>query len=180
MEALRPCVKPEQGKAMHTPSPIRISMHACASEAALGEEAARLAALMRRGDCIRLEGNLGAGKTSFARAAIQSLSCETVEVISPTFTLVQSYPVQMEGKPMLLSHADLYRIENAADLEEIGIHELHLQGALLVEWPQIAADWLPPEALTLRLSPGDGPGARLLEYLATPQSGWQARLRHAS
>ncbi len=159
-----------------------ISRLLCASEAALGEEARALAPLLRHGDCLRLEGTLGAGKTSFARALIQALAGAETEVSSPTFTLLQSYPAQMQARPATLWHADLYRLENPQALEELGLHELPPQGALLVEWPEIAQGWLPPEALTLRLSLGAEAQERHLEYLATPTSGWAQRLaaRHGA
>lgn len=164
---------------MRSPPPLSISIRACAHEVALGDEARRLAVLLQRGDCVRLEGTLGAGKTSFARALIQTLAKESIEVSSPTFTLLQSYPVLLQHKPATIWHADLYRLDDAGALEELGLHELPDQGALLVEWPEIAAGWLPPDALTIRLTVGATPDSRMLEYAAAPESAWAERLAAA-
>ena len=148
-----------------------------ADEAAMHREARALAALLTRGDCIRLEGTLGMGKTSFTRALIQTLSPRPVEVASPTFTLVQSYPVTLADRAQVeFSHADLYRLESADALEEIGLHELPARGVLCVEWPAIAEGWLPRDALTLTIKLGADAQARILEYRSDSPSRWASRL----
>lgn len=148
-----------------------------ADEAAMHREARALAAQLTRGDCIRLEGTLGMGKTSFTRALIQALSPRPVEVASPTFTLVQSYPVTLaDGSEVEFSHADLYRLESADALEEIGLHELPARGVLCVEWPAIAQGWLPRDALTLSITLGADAQARVLQYRSESSARWASRL----
>lgn len=103
---------------------------------------------------VTLRGELGAGKTVLARAVLQGLGATDV-VNSPTFNLVQTYPVAGGG---VAHHFDLYRLESAAELEGIGFRD-YLDGAavVLVEWPERAAALLPPAdvAVTLAAVPGD-------------------------
>jgi tRNA threonylcarbamoyladenosine biosynthesis protein TsaE len=120
--------------------------------AALGT---RIARGLEPGDAVLLKGELGAGKTTLARAILRALGVEG-HVPSPTFTLVQAY--QTEELPVF--HYDLYRIENPRELSELGIDDALEDGAVLVEWPErgfpprLAAD-----ALTVTLTQGRG-GAR--------------------
>ncbi|OYW13396.1 MAG: tRNA (adenosine(37)-N6)-threonylcarbamoyltransferase complex ATPase subunit type 1 TsaE [Rhodospirillales bacterium 12-54-5] len=93
--------------------------------------AKRLAATARPGDVFTLSGNLGAGKTAFARCFIQALSAEPVEVTSPTFTLLQTYPIP-GGE---IWHYDLYRIEHESALVELGLDDA-LAHITLIEWPE--------------------------------------------
>ncbi len=103
-----------------------------AATARLGED---LAMALRAGDAIALRGDLGAGKSTLARALIRALADDTgLEVPSPTFTLVQSY--ELPACPVL--HADLYRVEDESELEEIGLSPLPEATLLLVEWPERA------------------------------------------
>lgn len=147
------------------------------NEAAMQAEARALAAQLQRGDCLQLEGTLGMGKTSFARALIQTLSGAAIEVASPTFTLVQSYPVTLAcGERVELSHADLYRLETPDALEELGLHELSARGVLCVEWPAIAEGWLPRNALTLSITLGAHAHARVLRYESKSADHWATRL----
>ena len=109
--------------------------------------AARLARRLQRGDLVLLEGDLGAGKTEFARAVICELARAPVTVPSPTFTLLQTY----ELPTLEVGHADLYRIVDPTEVAELGLEECLARGALLVEWPD-RADWLwPEERLTVAL-----------------------------
>ena len=98
------------------------------SEAATEAAAERLSAHLRRGDLLRLEGPLGAGKTTFVRGLARGLG-SSGDVMSPTFQLVRLYP-----GPLPLAHADLYRLERAAELAELGFDELLDEGVLVVEW----------------------------------------------
>ena len=100
-------------------------------EAATGELGARIARHLKPGDLVALSGELGAGKTTLARAILRALGV-TEEVPSPTFTLVQSY----RTKTLTVYHFDLYRLGGAAELGELGIDEALDQGAVLVEWPE--------------------------------------------
>jgi tRNA threonylcarbamoyl adenosine modification protein YjeE len=101
------------------------------------------------GDVVTLAGDLGAGKTTFAQFLIQSLSQGAVEVTSPTFNLLQTYPVQLaSGQACELFHYDLYRIEHPSALVELGLEEAVAQVAL-IEWPDRLAGVDIPVALAL-------------------------------
>lgn len=111
--------------------------------------AARVAARLRAGDVVTLEGDLGAGKTTFSQFLIQALSPQPVEVTSPTFTLLQTYPViAANGQECELFHYDLYRIESSSALIELGLDDA-LNGMVLIEWPERLADYPLPVALAL-------------------------------
>src|ERR1700735_1522520 len=108
---------------------------ALANENATAHLMADLALLIGPGDVITLSGDLGAGKTAAARALIRYLAGdEAVEVPSPTFTLAQSYDLP----PFPLVHADLYRINDPLELEEIGLSPLPDGVTVLIEWPERA------------------------------------------
>jgi tRNA threonylcarbamoyl adenosine modification protein YjeE len=107
---------------------------------------ARIAAGLKRGDAIGLEGDLGAGKTTLARAVLRALGVDE-NVPSPTFTLVQSY----ETKAFPVRHYDLYRIEAASELDELGLDEALDEGAALIEWPERADGRLPSDMLHVKL-----------------------------
>lgn len=136
--------------------------------------AAALARLLHRGDCLLLKGDLGAGKTEFARALIRALGDASVEVASPTFTLMQSYPVTLEGgETATCWHADLYRIESPAELPELGLEEALEEGLLLVEWPEIAGAVLPPSSLEIRIASASDRKRHIEMY---GDASWQLRL----
>ena len=124
-------------------------------EQATGRLMADIAALVEPGDLITLSGDLGAGKTTFARALIRHFAGdETVEVPSPTFTLMQSYELPRFN----LVHADLYRLSGPAELAELGFEDASEGAVTLLEWPDRAAGHLPPSRLdvALTLSPQHG------------------------
>ena len=125
------------------------------NELATVELARRLAPFLRPGDCVALWGDLGAGKTAFARALIGALGVAD-EVPSPTFTLVQSY----EAVAMQIRHFDLYRIESPEELLELGWSDGPDVALMLVEWPDRAGRFLPASRLDLAFGFGDGPGSR--------------------
>lgn len=106
--------------------------------------AAKIAATLRKGDIVALSGDLGAGKTEFARALLRSLGV-TGDVPSPTFTLLQTY----ECGDLLISHFDLYRLQGPEELEEIGWQDALADGVVIVEWPERAGPYLPPKKLAL-------------------------------
>ena len=116
-------------------------------ESATRELGAAIAGALATGDLIALSGDLGAGKTTLARAILRSLGVAE-DVPSPTFTLVQRYRTQN----LAVSHFDLYRVENASELNELGLEDALDEGAALVEWPQNGLpDRLSQDALTIHL-----------------------------
>jgi N-acetylmuramate 1-kinase len=122
---------------------------ALANETATASLMADLALLIGPGDVITLSGDLGAGKTAAARAMIRYLADdETLEVPSPTFTLVQGYDLP----PFSLLHADLYRVDDASELEEIGLSPLPEGSVALIEWPERAPTALPADRIDIALS----------------------------
>ncbi|HTZ03924.1 MAG TPA: tRNA (adenosine(37)-N6)-threonylcarbamoyltransferase complex ATPase subunit type 1 TsaE [Xanthobacteraceae bacterium] len=130
-----------------------------ADEAATQRLAIDIAAALEPGDLVTLSGDLGAGKTTFARALIRCCAGdETLEVPSPTFTFMQSYDVPR----FTLVHADLYRLSGPAELTELGFDDLPDGAVVLVEWPDRAAGFLPPDRLDIAftLAPAEGPTVR--------------------
>jgi tRNA threonylcarbamoyl adenosine modification protein YjeE len=111
---------------------------------------AGIAGALRPGDAVALWGDLGAGKTTLARAILRALGVKE-DVPSPTFTLVQSYDTQPR-----IAHYDLYRLKQAREMEELGFDDALAEGAVLVEWPDRAPEVLPPDALHVRLGVADG------------------------
>ena len=83
---------------------------------------------LRTGDVVLLTGELGAGKTTFVRGVAQGTG-SSADVASPTFQLVRIYPGRVQ-----LAHVDLYRVENNAEMRDLGLEELAEQGAVVVEW----------------------------------------------
>jgi tRNA threonylcarbamoyl adenosine modification protein YjeE len=132
-------------------------------EAATRRFATDVACALEPGDVITLSGDLGAGKTTFARALIRHLAGdETIEVPSPTFTLVQTY--ELPRFPLI--HADLYRVNSVAELAELGFDDVPDGAVVLIEWPDRAAAALPPDRLDIAftLAPATGPDIRHVRY----------------
>lgn len=108
---------------------------------------ARIAASLRIGDVVALNGDLGSGKTTLARAILRALGVsETVP--SPTFTLVQAY----ETARLAVRHYDLYRVDDVSDMDELGLDEALEEGAALIEWPEHAGARLPQDSLHVALT----------------------------
>lgn len=140
------------------------------SESATADLAGELAPLARAGDVILLSGDLGAGKSVFARAFINALPGPLEEVPSPTFTLVQTY----QRGPQEVWHFDLYRLESPEEAWELGFEEALAEGISLVEWPERLGGELPSSRLEIEIrykSPQNGREARL-----TPFGDWCGRL----
>jgi len=122
---------------------------ALADEQATRRLVVDIAALLAPGDLLTLSGDLGAGKTTFARALIRHLAGdERVEVPSPTFTLMQSYELPRFN----LVHADLYRLSGPSELAELGFEDASEGAVTLLEWPDRAAGFLPPNRLDVALT----------------------------
>ena len=125
-------------------------------EQATARFAMDIAAALEPGDLVTLSGDLGAGKTTFARALIRYLAGDaSIEVPSPTFTLMQSY--ELPRFPLV--HADFYRLPGTAELAELGFDDLPERAVVVVEWPDRAAGFLPPDRLDIAftLAPRGGP-----------------------
>jgi tRNA threonylcarbamoyladenosine biosynthesis protein TsaE len=136
-------------------------------EAATTALGTRLAGAARPGDVIALFGDLGAGKSTLARGLIRARAGQDIDVPSPTFTLVQTY-----ATPTLpVWHFDLYRLERAGEVRELGLEEA-VDGLSLIEWPERMGDDLPRARLEVRLSFADeGRIARLVDM-----SDWSERI----
>ena len=110
---------------------------------------------LKAGDCVALSGDLGAGKSTLARAFLRGLADDPeLEVPSPTFTLVQLYDLAIP-----VAHFDLYRLADASELDELGFDEALATGICLVEWPEVAEDALPKDQIRITLT-HDGDGRR--------------------
>ncbi len=122
-----------------------------------------LAGFARPGDVILLSGELGAGKTTLARAFLRAATGDPeLETPSPTFTLLQTY----EGRDWPVAHADFYRLSDVEELAHIGFAEATQGAVTLVEWGERLAGGLPAERLevTLAFDPDAGPDYRIAEF----------------
>jgi tRNA threonylcarbamoyladenosine biosynthesis protein TsaE len=132
------------------------------SEAETCGLARKLAEQLRPGDVVLLRGELGAGKSTFARALIQGLCGEGTEVPSPTFTLVQTY----DARHFKIWHFDLYRLEHFDEVYELGIEEAFRNGVCLVEWPERLGPHLPKYYKEVELHHGSHDSERILTFRA--------------
>lgn len=126
-----------------------------------------LATVLRPGDVITLSGPLSAGKTTLVRGLLAALGHKG-EVPSPSFAIVQPYD---ELSPPIW-HVDLYRIELASDVDELGVEDVGEDGVLIIEWPEHAGRGAWPHALALSLEATDD-GSRSLT--AQVPSAWEGR-----
>jgi tRNA threonylcarbamoyladenosine biosynthesis protein TsaE len=141
---------------------------ALADEAATEAFGRVLATMLRPGDVIALSGPLGAGKTVLARGVLRGLGFPG-DVASPSFPIVLAYDPPDTRLPVW--HVDLYRIENPAELDELGLEEARAEAALLIEWPERLPNLWPE---TLHLTLGDAPsGGRVLTASIPPA--WASR-----
>jgi len=142
-----------------------------AATAALAQKAAVLACV---GDVLALSGELGAGKTAFARAFINARARTPQEVPSPTYTLVQEYEGADEEGSLSIFHFDLFRIEDAAETLELGLEDAFRDGISLIEWPDRINGQLPNDRLDVCLEQGPGPSERLATLIG--RGSWAARI----
>ena len=150
-----------------------------ADEAATRAFGARLAAYLEPGDVIALEGDLGAGKSTLARALIRELGV-TGEIPSPTFTLIQQYDTPY----LMVAHVDLYRIEDDSEIDELGLEDALDYGALIVEWPARLGRGFEPGRVRGRLNlsltlddASEDPAVEKRKLTATGYGGWAAKLK---
>ena len=134
----------------------RIRKFHLADAAATDRLAAAVAALARPGDVILLKGDLGTGKTRFARGFIAARAGRALDVPSPTFTLVQTYALPGGA----VWHFDLYRLERPQDAAELDIDEAFAEGISLVEWPDRLGAAVPADRLEIAFDYGDTPEER--------------------
>jgi len=133
--------------------------------------AADLATRLRAGDVLLLSGPVGAGKTHFARHLITRLLITPEDIPSPTFTLVQTY----QGASGEIWHADLYRLNDSAEIVELGLSDAFETSICLVEWPDRLGDMAPKDALTLTFTPEKDENRRRLVAL-WQQGDWEHRI----
>ena len=125
--------------------------------------------LLRPGDVVSLAGDLGTGKTVFARGVARALGVED-PVVSPTFTIVREY----EGRVPVV-HVDVYRIDTFQELHDLGFEEVLRDDAVtLVEWGDVIDGMLPGDRLDVRLAAGAGDDERVIEIEGHGRS-WRAR-----
>jgi len=145
-------------------------------EAATAALARRVAACSQAGDVIALYGDLGTGKTVFARAFIGALAPgeqsggDAEEVPSPTFTLLQCY----DREPAPVWHFDLYRIARPEEVYELGFEEALSEAISLIEWPERLGSLLPADRLEVHLAYGETANTR--QAVLVGVGSWTARL----
>ncbi len=141
-----------------------------ADEVATEALAMQIAGIAQRRDVIALIGDIGTGKTTFARAFIRAYSNSDEEVPSPTFTLLQIY----EASDTIIYHFDLYRIERVEDMLELGIEEAFTDGITLIEWGERLGAHLPTNRLDIHLFPGKSDNSRRAKLMGCGY--WQTKL----
>ncbi len=134
--------------------------------------ARRLGTYLTAGDTILLTGDVGAGKTHLARALIQSMLSVPEDVPSPTFTLVQTYDAR-DG--IEIWHADLYRLNDPSEIEELGLTDALPQAVCIIEWPDRLSSLRPEDALDITLVATDVEDQRILTAVWTDPR-WDTKL----
>lgn len=135
----------------------------------------RLGRILKGGDIICLKGDLGAGKTVLAKGMGEALGI--VEAMtSPTFTFMQEYHGFAQGEPIRLIHMDLYRLKHPEEVEVIGVEDAFQENSIcLIEWPEIARDYLPGDSLELCIE-GSGEEPRKISFQSCSRT-WEGRLQ---
>jgi tRNA threonylcarbamoyl adenosine modification protein YjeE len=150
---------------------MRGAFTARVDEEAMAPLAGLLAFCLAPGDVVALSGELGTGKTAFARSLIRAaLGDDRAEVPSPTFALAEAYDTP-KGR---ITHFDFYRLPRAEEAREIGFEEAVSTGAVVVEWPERAIGLMPADRLEVRFTETDGGARRLLSFEG--YGDWAARL----
>lgn len=142
---------------------VEITCPTAAETMAVGR---RLAGILWAGDVLLIEGELGAGKTTFVAGLAEGLGVDE-PITSPTFILMRTYPGLMP-----LTHADVYRVETIAEIEDLDLTEAAIGGVLAVEWGTAIEQWMPPDHLVVRISMDDDV-SRTIALL--PRGSWAQR-----
>ena len=116
---------------------------------------------LRTADTVLLSGELGAGKTRLVHGMAEGVE-STIRARSPTFVIVNEYPGRIR-----LSHCDLYRIGSVYEVEELALDERLVDGALVIEWPEVGGDALPRDALFMKFVTGEHEEQRLITFTPT-------------
>jgi tRNA threonylcarbamoyl adenosine modification protein YjeE len=153
-------------------SPVAFCHIRLASPQATASLAAHLGRILRAGDTVLVEGPVGAGKTTLARALIQSLLRAPEDIPSPTYTLVQTYDTRAGP----LWHADLYRIGDPGEIEELGLTEAFETAISLVEWPDRLGALAPDAALTITMGQDGGADEGRIIAISGAEHTWRARI----
>ena len=122
-------------------------MQKIVNQTQMQELAATIASQAKTGDLFGLKGTLGAGKSFFASSFINALMDKKITVLSPTFNLLYSY----QTPKILVHHFDLYRLKTSEELENIGFFDCLRNGICLIEWPEIAQEFLPKNYTEINL-----------------------------
>ena len=138
--------------------------------------ASALALHLTVGDVVALRGDLGAGKSVFARAVIHSCGLAGVDVPSPTFTLVQTYAGWRAGQALDIAHLDCFRLGDPEEALELGLDELMADHLCLIEWPDRVAPYLPADRLDVTIEIA-ADGGRLIALAGGRR--WSDRLADA-
>lgn len=154
---------------MHSPQTRTLTSDSPDQTCAIAQQ---LAPRLAPGDVLLLTGDIGAGKTHFARCLIQSSLAVPEDVPSPTYTLVQTYP----GRDAEIWHADLYRLSDRNEVFELGLVDAFDNAICLVEWPDRLGDLAPDSALLLTMTTLADPDARLLTFQWRDPA-WTARIK---
>ena len=134
------------------------------------ELASALKENLQNGDIILLKGEIGAGKSLFARSLIQSTMDQVEEVPSPTFTIVQTYETKLGS----IWHADLYRLTDQSEIFELGLIDAFVSEIVIVEWPERLGHLEPQDALTVEIIILENDKREVI--FSTNSSMWKARL----
>ncbi len=122
--------------------------------------ASEVAKGLRGGEAVILNGELGAGKTTFTKGLARAMGIDR-NVVSPTFTIIKEY----RGTALMLYHIDMYRLDDDSELEELGIDELFTKDSVVViEWNRLSTDELPERVITVNITV-DGENSRTLEVM---------------
>lgn len=120
--------------------------------------ASEVAGTLKGGEAVILNGELGAGKTTFTKGLARAMGIDR-NVVSPTFTIIKEY----SGRDLMLYHIDMYRLDDDSELEELGVDELFTKDSVVViEWNRLKRDELPERVITVNITV-DGENSRILE-----------------